>query len=271
MKTIIIGYGNLGKIYAKTLIKSGMIEESELYILRKSLPGRLVGIDERENSIGHEFTKENIPSVDADLIIISVKPQDFNTIINPVKQLISKNTIVFSVMAGITIEMLQKSLNCEKVVRAMPNSPIEYGLGITGYKTASALSKPEVEKIEELLSTTGDYIYFEDESLLNSVTALSGSGPAYFFYILKQMVEAGKELGFTEEISTQLVKQTMFGAFRLYDRSGKTLDELITTVASKGGTTFAAFEVFDEYKMREALTMGLKRARDRGLELSKVN
>ncbi len=264
MKAIIIGYGNLGKIYAKTLVKSGMIEEKELYILRKS-------IDKGETSFGHEFTKENIPNIEADLIIISVKPQDFNTIVDTVKKLISAKTIVFSVMAGITIEQLQTSLNCQKIVRAMPNSPIEYGLGITGYKTASALSKSEVEKIEALLFTTGEAIYFEDETLLNSVTALSGSGPAYFFYILKQMVEAGKELGFTEEISTQLVKQTMFGAFRLYDRSGKTLDELITTVASKGGTTFAAFEVFDEYKMREGLTKGLKRARDRGLELSKVS
>lgn len=264
MQTIIIGYGNLGKIYAKTLVKSGIIEEKELYILRKS-------INKNEASFGNEFTKENIPSVEAELIIISVKPQDFITVIEPVKKLVSKNTIVFSVMAGITIEMLQKSLNCEKIVRAMPNSPIEFGLGITGYKVASALNKTEVEKIENFLQITGEAIYFEDETLLNAVTALSGSGPAYFFYILKQMVEAGKELGFTEEISTQLVKQTMFGAYRLYDRSGKTLDELIKTVASKGGTTFAAFEVFDEYKMREGLTKGLKRARDRGLELSKIS
>ncbi len=150
----------------------------------------------------------------------------------------------------------------------MPNSPIEFGLGITGYKVSQELTKNDREKIEEFLLITGEAIYFEDESLLNSVTALSGSGPAYFFYILKQMVEAGKELGFTEEISTQLVKQTMFGAYRLYDRSGKSLDELIKTVASKGGTTFAAFEVFDEYKMREGLTKGLKRARERGFELS---
>jgi len=153
----------------------------------------------------------------------------------------------------------------------MPNSPIEYGLGITGYKTAAALNKTETEFIEQFLATTGEALYFEDESLLNAVTALSGSGPAYFFYILKQMVEAGKELGFTEEEATQLVKQTMFGAYRLYDRSGKTLDELIKTVASKGGTTFAAFEVFDKYKMKDGLAEGLKRARDRGLELSEFS
>ena len=153
----------------------------------------------------------------------------------------------------------------------MPNSPIEFGLGITGYKVSQELSQGEREQIEQLIFTTGEAIEFEDESLLNSVTALSGSGPAYFFYILKQMVEAGKELGFTEEVATQLVKQTMFGAYRLYDRSEKTLDELITTVASKGGTTFAAFEVFDAYKIREGLTLGLKKARDRGAELSKLS
>ena len=264
MQTIIVGYGNLGKIYAKTLVKSGMIEERELYILRKS-------IDKNEVSFGNQFTNENIPEIEADLIIISVKPQDFISIVDTVKKLISKNTIVFSVMAGITIERLQKSLNCQKIVRAMPNSPIEYGLGITGYKISSALNKQEIEKIEEFLFTTGEAIYFEDESLLNSVTAVSGSGPAYFFYILKQMVEAGKDLGFSEEIATKLVKQTMFGSYRLYDRSGKTLDELIKTVASKGGTTNAAFEVFDAYKLKEGLSIGMRKARDRGLELSRIS
>ncbi len=107
MQTIIIGYGNLGKIYAKTLLKSGMIQESELFILRKSL-------DDSENKIGNEFTASNLPTIKANLMIISVKPQDFETIIEVAKNLISKNTLVYSVMAGITIEKLQASLNCKK-------------------------------------------------------------------------------------------------------------------------------------------------------------
>jgi len=126
-----------------------------------------------------------------------------------------------------------------------------------------------MHKAENVLSTTGRTVFFEDEKLLNAVTALSGSGPAYFFYILKHMVDAGKKMGFTESVSSMLVKQTMLGSFHLMNSASRSLDDLIKAVSSKGGTTEAAFNVFNENKVGESLLKGILRAEQRAGELSK--
>lgn len=262
MKVVILGYGNLGKIYADVFRKYKFVEDNELYILNRtgnSSTGR-----------ANYFTAESVPALEPDVVLLSVKPQDYNSIIDIACKLKGKNTVFMSVMAGITLGTLKQTLNHEKIVRVMPNSPIEIEMGISGFTASKELGFDELKKIENLLSVTGRAIYFEDENMLNGVTALSGSGPAYFFYIVKNMIEAGKQMGFTESMATILVKQTMAGALQLLNDKNKNIDQLIATVASKGGTTFAAFETFEAYKMDQALVNGLKNAEKRAEELSKI-
>jgi pyrroline-5-carboxylate reductase len=262
MKVAIAGYGNLGKIYADVFRKYKFVEDNELYILCR----------QKNISTGKAiyFTAESVPAIEPDVVLLSVKPQDYNSVIDIARKLKGENTVYISVMAGITIDTLKKTLDHKKVVRIMPNSPIEIEMGITGFTASKELSFEELKKIENLLSVTGRAIYFDDENMLNGVTALSGSGPAYFFYIVKNMIEAGKQMGFTESMSTILVKQTMAGALQLLNDKNKSIDQLIATVASKGGTTFAAFETFEAYNMDTALIKGLKNAEKRAAELSDI-
>jgi len=151
----------------------------------------------------------------------------------------------------------------------MPNSPAELGMGMTAFTSSKSLSIEQIRKAENLLSTTGRTVFFENENLLDAVTALSGSGPAYFFYVVKQMVEAGKAMGFDQHTSEMLVKQTMLGSFHLLNTADKSLDELIKAVASKGGTTEAALSFFNEKEVGENLQKGIIKAKERASELSR--
>ena len=123
--------------------------------------------------------------------------------------------------------------------------------------------------IDKLLNSTGRSVYLEDENLLDGVTALSGSGPAYFYYIVDAMIKAGTEMGIDENLSKLFVKQTMLGAYHLINNSEKNLEELIKDVASKGGTTEAALKTFDENELKITLKKGILAAENRSRELSK--
>jgi pyrroline-5-carboxylate reductase len=142
-------------------------------------------------------------------------------------------------------------------------------MGMTAFTASKVLSIEQIRKAENLLATTGRTVFFENEELLDAVTALSGSGPAYFFYVVKHMIDAGKQMGFDEATSAMLVKQTMLGSFHLINNANKSLDDLIKAVSSKGGTTEAAFSVFNGTQVGENLEKGIVKARDRARELSK--
>ena len=123
-------------------------------------------------------------------------------------------------------------------------------------------------QIERFLNSTGRSVYLEDENLLDGVTALSGSGPAYFYYIVDAMIKAGTEMGIDENLAKLFVKQTMLGAYHLINNSEKSLEELIKDVASKGGTTEAALKTFEENHLKETLRKGILAAENRSKELS---
>jgi pyrroline-5-carboxylate reductase len=172
-------------------------------------------------------------------------------------------------MAGITINRIKQDLNHSLVVRAMPNTPAMLGMGITGFSAAEGISFAKLLKVENLINATGRSVYLENEDMLDAVTALSGSGPAYFYYFVKQMIEAGKKMGFEESLAQMLVKQTMLGSYHLINNAEKSLDELIKAVASKGGTTEAALSTFEDFKVADGIVNGILNAEKRAKELSK--
>ena len=267
MKIAIIGCGNIGKIYARTFVKYNLVDKSELYLIEKNSESNQNLLEE---NLGNVVTikDENIKS--CDLLLIAVKPQDFNVIAAEIKQIITKDQVVLSIMAGVTIERMKNLLSTNAIVRAMPNSPIQLGLGMTGFCASEFVEQKKLRKIEQLLSSTGRTVFFDDENKMDAVTALSGSGPAYIFYILKGLIEAGKEIGFDTSESAMLVNQTVLGAFHLMNSSTHSLDELIKIVSSKGGTTEAAMKVFEDRKLLEILKQGVVAAEKRGKELAKV-
>lgn len=266
MKIAILGAGNMGLSFSKSFLKYELIKPESLHLITRN-QSKLAKISE-------EFPKskisifEEVQELDADLIIIAVKPQDFQNVAENFRFALKENQMVLSIMAGMKISKIQKLLNHPLVVRAMPNSPTLLGMGITGYTAAEGISFSQLINIERLLNSTGRSVYLENEDLLDGVTALSGSGPAYFYYIVDAMIKAGVEMGIDENLSKLFVKQTMLGAFHLINNSEKNLEELIKDVASKGGTTEAALRTFEENNLKETLKKGILNAEKRARELN---
>jgi len=265
MKITIVGCGNMGLIYARAFLKYNIVERDSLLLAEKNEARKQELL---KLNIGEVCVVNDLRIAESGIVILAVKPQDFNELGAELKKILKPGNIIISIMAGVTIARVAEVLGQETIIRAMPNSPAELGMGMTAFTANKTLSMEQVRKAENLLATTGRTVFFENEDLLDAVTALSGSGPAYFFYIVKQMIEAGKNMGFDEATSAMLVKQTMLGSFHLMNTASKSLDELISAVASKGGTTEAALSAFDAGKVGAGLQQGIIKARNRAKELS---
>lgn len=266
MKIAIVGCGNMGMAFARSFVQYDLVKKEDLLLIEKS----------RERSEMLRSQKEGVvvdtinDSVgEYDLVILSVKPQDFMSVTAELRGFLRPEQVVLSIMAGIPMARIQAELNHTQVVRAMPNTPAMLGQGITGYCAAEGVSFQKLQRIDNLINATGRSVYLENESLIDAVTALSGSGPAYFYYLVKHMVEAGIKMGFDEGLSRLLVKQTMLGSYHLINNAEKSLDELIAAVASKGGTTEAALKTFEEKELGLSLMEGILKAEERAKELSK--
>src|ERR1051326_1759245 len=265
MKITIAGCGNMGLIYARAFLKYDIVARKELLLAEKNETRKE---QLKQLHIG-EVTVVNDGAIkESDIIVLAVKPQDFTELAIELKKAVSEKNVIISIMAGIKIASIADALGTKNIVRAMPNSPAELGLGMTAFTAPKEVEVDKLRKAENLLATTGRTVFLEDENLLDAVTALSGSGPAYFFYLVKNMVEAGVKMGFSESVSAMLVKQTMLGSFHLLNTADRSLDELIKAVASKGGTTEAAFGVFEKMQVGEHLQRGILRAEERARELA---
>jgi pyrroline-5-carboxylate reductase len=206
--------------------------------------------------------------LNSDVIILAIKPQDLNSIVPVLAGKINTDTLLISILAGIKINRLKTALSHKFVVRAMPNMPAQFGMGITAYIPSEEVNIHQISTVENLLSTTGRTFMIDDENLMDGVTAISGSGPAYFYYIVLTMIQAAKKMGFDESLASLLVLQTMHGAYHVINNSDTDLETLINKVSSKGGTTEAAFKVLKEKQFAEIFTNAIERAEQRSKELS---
>lgn len=263
MKVVIAGFGNMGKTYAESFIGSRFIKAEHIHVLVRDASKNYGG-----NSIPESNFSENPEHgfSESDIVILAVKPQDFPVLAKQIKPFIG-NQIVYSVMAGVTIDAISKQLACSKVVRSMPNIPTQIGMGMTVFSASPTVDRKELFIIQNLINTTGKSIYVENEKLINAATAISGSGPAYVFYFMRSMIKAAAELGFSESEAELLVSQTFMGSTALQNSSALSNDEWIAKVASKGGTTESALLVFDKYHSEEIIVKAMHAANDRATEL----
>jgi pyrroline-5-carboxylate reductase len=267
MKIAIVGCGNMGLAYARSFLKYNLVTKDELLLVEKS--------DVRKESLEKLSIAKVVSHFDEtigdyDIIILAVKPQDFSGISEGLNKALTPKNIILSIMAGIRIKLLEDTLGHNVIVRAMPNSPAQLGMGITAFTSGKGIVMEELRKVENLLGSTGRTVFLEDENLLDAVTALSGSGPAYFFYIVKNMIDAGVKMGIEPSVSAMLVKQTMIGSYELINSASQNLDELIAAVKSKGGTTETALLEFQNGQLGETLVKGILAAEKRAKELSKA-
>lgn len=263
MKICIVGCGNMGQAYARSFRKYGLAQQDELLLVLRDEERR-----SQLEALGRVTTTMGGAISTCDLVIVAVKPQDFGSISPALGPLLRPGQVVLSIMAGITIARLQADLHHRTVVRAMPNAPAQIGMGITAYATGAELNMRQTLMVEQLLNSTGRAVHLEHEAHLDPVTALSGSGPAYFFHIVRTMIDQGVALGLQPHVATALVKQTMLGSYHLMEHADRSPEDLITAVMSKGGTTEAAFKEFERSGMAQALAKGIEAASRRAQELS---
>ena len=179
MKIAIIGCGNMGLTYAKAFLKDNIVSQSNLLLIEKNAE-----LKERLNSFGNVVNQIDERIKEFDTIILAIKPQDSKAIYSDLKKHITPSQLLISIMAGITIASLKENLGHVSIIRAMPNTPAQLGMGITGFTVSKETKVQDILKADNLLNSTGKTVFFDDESKLDAVTALSGSGPAYFYFIV---------------------------------------------------------------------------------------
>src|SRR4051812_44871886 len=205
----------------------------------------------------------------ADTLVLAVKPQDMKRALASLGSEVG-GALVISVAAGITLETLSRWLGGHrKIVRCMPNTPGLIGAGITGLFASADVSAAEKEKAEGILRSVGEVVWLSEEKLIDPVTAVSASGPAYVFWFIEQLAAAAQRLGIPKEDALKLARQTVLGAAQLAASSDKAPAELRKEVTSKGGTTEAALKVFEEEKLAERFARAVEAASRRGAELGR--
>ena len=202
----------------------------------------------------------------ADLVVWAVKPQSFRDAAAPVRDL-AGGALHLSVMAGIRADAIAQAAGATRIVRCMPNTPALVGKGMTGLFASPSASATDRALAEAVIATTGDWLWVEREEQLDAVTALSGSGPAYVFYFLEAMQQAGTELGLTPEQARRLAVGTFAGGAQLAADSPEPLATLRERVTSKGGTTHAGLTVMREAGMDQSFIAAMKAAARRAREL----
>lgn len=202
----------------------------------------------------------------ADLVVWAVKPQVFKEAALPVANF-TKQALHLSVAAGIRSDSIARWLQTDRVVRSMPNTPALVGQGITGLFARLGVSAQDQSLIEQVLKSTGEFLWVQQEADLDTVTALSGSGPAYVFYFLEAMTEAGVKMGLPEAQAYHLAKATFAGATHLARQSTESPEVLRQRVTSKGGTTYAALTSMTDDHVKEAFVKAMLAAQKRAGEL----
>jgi pyrroline-5-carboxylate reductase len=265
MKIAFLGGGNMASALIGGLVAKGH-DASRISVIELSPAAR------EKLAASYPVRVTTAPDVamkGADTVILAVKPQDMKTALASLGSEV-RGALVISIAAGTTIATISRWLGGhKKIVRCMPNTPALIGAGITGLFASADVEKHEKEKAQGILSAVGEVVWVAEERLLDPVTAVSASGPAYVFWFIEQLAASAVKLGIPKDDALKLAKHTVLGAARLAVAADKEPSELRREVTSKGGTTEAALKVFEEEKLAERFLRAVEAASRRGTELGK--
>ena len=261
-----VGGGNMAEALIKGLIASGVYGGSDIVVSDV----RAERLSYLKEEYGVRTTDENAVTAKARIVVLAVKPQNMGEALSSIKGALGRESLIISIAAGVKVERITEALGDAAVVRVMPNTPALVGEGASGLY-ANKKARGMVGEALEIFLAVGKAVMVEKEELIDAVTAVSGSGPAYYFLLMEEMIKAGVELGLSEEDAAELVLQTAKGAAALALEAGKEGEgpaELRGKVTSPGGTTEAAMEVLSKRKFGAMIAEAIKRAEERSKELS---
>lgn len=262
----VIGAGVMGEAMIAGLLRQELVDPEQVTATAPR-PERCQELRDRY-AIG--VTSDNSEAARrGNVVIIALKPQLLGSVLPGLRGLINPDALVISVVAGATLENLAATLHHGLVVRSMPNTPARIGEGMTVWTASPQVNEQQREWSATILGSLGRQIYLSDEHYLDMATALSGTGPAYFFLMMEAMIDAGVHLGFPRRIAEDLVQQTMLGSVRYAMQSGQHPAELRNGVTSPGGTSAAAISELERGGMRTVLADAIWAAYRRSRELGR--
>lgn len=258
-----VGAGRMGEALIGGLIKTGYKKD----LIRAVDPDASVRTRLKETYDIDVVASSDEAVRDADIILLAVKPQVIADILKKLGGLVTHEQLVISVAAGVSTKAIEKFLVDDvPVVRTMPNAAAIVRASITAISAGKNAGNTELKIAESIFNCVGKTVIL-DESLINAVTALSGSGPAYFYLFVQALAGAGVEAGIDKDVALRLAHETMFGSSRMLKYSDETPSELIGQVRSPGGTTAAALDVFADSDLEGIVDKAFKAALDRAKEL----
>jgi len=265
-KISVIGGGKMGGALISGILSRGLLP-AEHIIVSDVARERL---EDLKKTHGVQTTQDNKKAVkEADVIILAVKPQNMTEVLTELQGVLDKGKLTISIAAGIPTDYIEGHLKKNaRVIRVMPNTPAMIGEGATAIAGGSYATGEDLALARSLFDAVGISVFVK-EDLMNAVTALSGSGPAYGFVIIDALSDAGVNMGLSRDVALKLAAQTLLGAAKLCLRGDKHPAELRDMVTSPGGTTIAGLKVLEEGKLRATLMAAVEAATLRAVELGK--
>lgn len=263
---VLVGCGHMGEALLAGWLAAGVGADRLLVI--ESDEDKAAALRQR---YGVTATGEPGPATMTDAVVLAVKPQVLDQVAPAYAAFTDAGAVALSIAAGRPLASLTRSLgDAAAIVRAMPNTPAAVGRGMTAACANARVSAPQRALVDALLAAVGEVAWIDDEALIDAVTAVSGSGPAYVFYLVECLAEAGVAAGLTPALAMQLARSTVTGAGELLTRSTEPADELRRRVTSPGGTTAAALSVLmaDAGGLQPLMTEAVRRAAVRARELA---
>jgi len=262
-----VGAGNMATALARGLLSAGKIDAD-------AIVASDVDADRRKAfsraTSASAVAKNAAVAQQADVLVLAVKPQQMKTVLSEIGTAVEERHLVISIAAGVTTAFIEKYLrNGIRLIRAMPNTPVLVGAGAVGICKGRWATDGDLDTARRIFESSA-VVVSVDEKDLDAVTAVSGSGPAYFFYFTEALIEAGIDLGLAEEHARALAIQTAMGAGRMLAESGERPQELRRCVTSPGGTTEAAIAAMTDTQVRESIIAAVKAAARRSRELGEL-
>jgi pyrroline-5-carboxylate reductase len=264
VKIAIIGGGAMGEAIIRGVLAAGSICPQDICVCDIDA-SRLKTLKKTYSIKPGKDYKSAIK--DAELVILAVKPQTLPTLLHDLKGNLKKGQLMLSIIAGAKIATIARGLGRDQIVRAMPNTPAQIGVGITAWTASDKVTTKQKKLARTILDALGEEVFFSDEKYIDMATAVSGSGPAYVFYMIEGLIDAAVKIGLPHEAAGELVMETVLGAALLAKQSPKSPQELRKQVTSPGGTTAAGIAVLESGKFKELLAETVAAAHRRAKEL----
>jgi pyrroline-5-carboxylate reductase len=264
MKIAFIGGGNMGEAMLAAVLDKKLSTPEDICVGEVDEVRR----QQLQSQYGVAVMESNRDAVPGkDVVVFAVKPQNLSGVLTDLNGRLESSQLVLSIVAGVRTDTLCQGLGHDCVVRAMPNTPARAGFGMSAWIATTAVTGGLKGLAKAILGAMGKEIFFDDEKYLDMATAVSGSGPAYFFLLAESLIEAAVQIGIPQDEAQALVSQTMLGSAHLMQESGETPTVLRQKVTSRGGTTERALQVFEDGGFTDLVKKAVRAAYERAKEL----